>query len=583
MFLRLTVIAAILFTLGQAVFLSLDLWDNFAKQGNDDILRLVMVRDFIAGQGWYDMVQYRVLPPDGMPLHWSRYIDLGIAAIVVPLSFFFPMPMAELLAASIWPTLIQLLALTVVTISTRRLFGTVAACFAVVCLVLWPITGGWHSAAGNLDHHNVQMLMMMLMAVCAVWPDRPYATGMIGGLAAAFSLAVGLETVPFVLGVGIIILGRVLLARTQEARQALLVFCGVLSISSVVFWVGQTAPEIRMQPMCDRLSTPILSVVWTATIASAVPLLVFRSNAATLQRLAGTIILTLIGVALSWSLLSTCLAGPYGNLPQDMQDFISVGVDEALPGIAYFFQHPETTMLFLPALTLVPVLIGFDLFSNWRAADMTSDRRVALLGLGLLSVIGFLMMLVQMRAATLSGSILPILVGYILARLFATYKHKKDSLTAFGGLLLATIFISPTTVVAALKPVLPVDNGAEISGADCRTYEAIVALNEIPKALLLPHFNVAPSILWLTHHDVLSAGYHTSAVAITNSVRPFTLEEDALRDYIAASGATHFLLCNNTPYAGQFVPRLAAGEEVDWLRRVPLSDENQVLLQVVLE
>lgn len=582
--LRATVLLAAMFVIGQAVFLSLDLWENFSQQGNDDILRLMVVRDFIDGQGWHDVVQYRILPPDGMPLHWSRYIDAGIAAIIVPLSYFFPMPIAELLGATIWPTLIQCFAVAIVGYCTQRLFGTVAGCFAVICLVLWPVTGGWNSAAGNLDHHNVQMLMMTIIAFCAIWPDRPIVSGAIGGLAAAFSLAVGLETLPFVLGVGIILFARMFLSPTKQTTTALLAFCIALWIGSLAFWFGQTGPDKRLDPMCDQLSTPVLALVWIAALASVLPLFIFRSQASSTQRLVTTTLLTLIGLALAWPLLSHCLAGPYGNLPQDLQDFIAEGVGEALPGLQYFLQYPKGAMLFLPAVTLAPVLLGFVLIRNWKNAEMTPDTRTALMGLWFLSLIGFCMMLVQMRATMLSAAIIPVIVGYIASLLLSRYQRTRDSLAALGGLFMVLIFISPASLASVLHPVLPQPRAPLSGGAECRSVDALNALNEVPPSLLIVDFNLGPSILWLTHHDTLSGGFHTSATAFANGVIPFRLDGEQLREYLVTSSATHFLICANTPYPSAFVTGLSSGAETaPWLRQVSLSDKHPVLFEIVRE
>ncbi len=49
----------------------------------DDAMRLVEVRDLLAGQGWYDNVQYRFLPPGGVPSHWSRLVDAPIAGLIL--------------------------------------------------------------------------------------------------------------------------------------------------------------------------------------------------------------------------------------------------------------------------------------------------------------------------------------------------------------------------------------------------------------------------------------------------------------------------------------------------------------------
>ena len=42
---------------------------------NDSLLRLVEVRDLIAGQGWFDLHQYRMGLPDEFSMHWSRLVE----------------------------------------------------------------------------------------------------------------------------------------------------------------------------------------------------------------------------------------------------------------------------------------------------------------------------------------------------------------------------------------------------------------------------------------------------------------------------------------------------------------------------
>src|SRR3546814_1229579 len=52
----------------------------------DDAMRLAQVRDLIAGQGWFDIKQYRVNPVEGGGLmHWSRFVDAWIAGSVLAL------------------------------------------------------------------------------------------------------------------------------------------------------------------------------------------------------------------------------------------------------------------------------------------------------------------------------------------------------------------------------------------------------------------------------------------------------------------------------------------------------------------
>ncbi|HQY44971.1 MAG TPA: hypothetical protein PK450_12425, partial [Paracoccaceae bacterium] len=51
--------------------------DLLISGDGDDLTRLQEVRDWLGGQSWFDTRQYRILPPEGISIHWSRYVDLG--------------------------------------------------------------------------------------------------------------------------------------------------------------------------------------------------------------------------------------------------------------------------------------------------------------------------------------------------------------------------------------------------------------------------------------------------------------------------------------------------------------------------
>src|SRR6185436_10904859 len=74
----------------------------------DDAMRLVEVRDFLAGQGWFDLTQYRLAPP-GLPMHWSRLIDLPLAALIGLGKTVLPAALAERLVLIVWPAALLLL------------------------------------------------------------------------------------------------------------------------------------------------------------------------------------------------------------------------------------------------------------------------------------------------------------------------------------------------------------------------------------------------------------------------------------------------------------------------------------------
>src|SRR5690606_10851247 len=86
--------------------------DLAGNADNDSLLRLVEVRDLIAGQGWFDLHQYRMgAAGGGLLMHWSRLVDAPIAAIVlVVTSVTGSQAVGETVALIAWPCALYALA-----------------------------------------------------------------------------------------------------------------------------------------------------------------------------------------------------------------------------------------------------------------------------------------------------------------------------------------------------------------------------------------------------------------------------------------------------------------------------------------
>src|SRR5205823_8631273 len=69
----------------------------------DDAMRLAQLNDWLAGQSWYDLHQWRVAP--GYESHWSRLIDAGLGGTLWVFGLFFDAPLAERLMRTTWPML----------------------------------------------------------------------------------------------------------------------------------------------------------------------------------------------------------------------------------------------------------------------------------------------------------------------------------------------------------------------------------------------------------------------------------------------------------------------------------------------
>jgi len=171
-----------------------------ASMSTDDFMRMVQVRDFLAGQNWFDLTQHRLDPPNGVVMHWSRLIDDPIAWLVLGLARLVGRAKAEFYTATLWPLLLLLPTMALAGILARRLAGETAAIVAVI-LVAVSAPSLVHFRPGALDHHGAQILLLLAAAAGAMARGDARLLPMLGGFAAALSLAIGLEMLPAIAAV----------------------------------------------------------------------------------------------------------------------------------------------------------------------------------------------------------------------------------------------------------------------------------------------------------------------------------------------------------------------------------------------
>src|SRR5580704_7079827 len=78
-------------------------WLTGAFANTDDAMRLVEVRDWLAGQAWFDLHQYRLDPPGGVDMHWTRVLDVPLAFLIKAFSMFLQTGEAERLTRIVFP------------------------------------------------------------------------------------------------------------------------------------------------------------------------------------------------------------------------------------------------------------------------------------------------------------------------------------------------------------------------------------------------------------------------------------------------------------------------------------------------
>lgn len=554
---------------------------------NDDILRWMSVKDWLAGQGWFDMSQHRVEPPEGLSLHWSRYLDAAIAGTYSLLALFLTPTAAETWTLMLWPNMLLVLLLVLVAKGTGRVLGSAAMLFAMLAVMTWMPLRGITFTNGRIDHHNVQILLMTCVTMAMIWQGSALRTGLLAGLAAAFSLAIGLEMLVFVAVAGIMLFLRAAFD-VEGAKAKLAGFCITLLGGSLVFFAGQTAPSQWLQPHCDQMSTPFLAILLIATASCGAPLVFYNRLSHPAARIGITAALTLAGLWVFAALIAPCLAGPYGMLPPEVQEFITTRISEALPGLTFAQIRPLT---FVNVVLPICVVTGLGTWfwatrrDQWQPAQRAAIGQMLVFGW-----MGLLGSLIQIRMNIIAAPALPFLAGFVFTQLLGNVERtRRIGDKAIAVLVAIAVFFvqatnGPSLAIASSFAREDLSKKIEFATVDkgCRDEKTLAHLDTLPRARMLTMMGLGADLLLATHHDALSVPYQRGAYTFWNGSFPFRSQELMLRA-ISQSKPDYVVLCHTSTYSDLhgFARDLNEGALPDWLRPVDVGTPDLLVLQVV--
>lgn len=516
----------------------------------DDMLRLAMLRDWLDGQGWFDYVQHRMLA-DGVSLHWSRYIDAGLAVFLLPLSRLLPQEAAETITMILWPGLLYGLLIALSGLGTRRLLGAAGGIAAMICTLFWAKLAHGEFTAGRIDHHNVQILGCSVMLFAFGVPQKDHRAGLRAGVFAAcgfgLSLSAGLEMLPPMLLIWFTA-GLRLASGDSAMRPWLSAFVISAAILLPLLMIGQTAPEEWLAGYCDELAPPVLLVVMTGSLAS---LLGVRAAACGLR--AGPVILIMLGAvalgfALASPLLAPCLAGPYSDMTAEARALIPLRIFDTQPAPGVFLEKGEVfDLVMLPLLVGMLGAGGLGVLA-WR--EMSQSQRwmlILCLGIAALGVFGSLK---QFRAMNMAVSAFPFLGGFIAARLLVMWQNGQRLLSLLALLAVVIAGFFPAWAMRLPREMLPdpavrsKPKAVVRSQGSCLQRGGLQWLDRYPPALIASSTTLGMPLLLETHHSITAVPYHRSGVNFWNGYDPFVSEPEMLA-LIARLPVGYVLICRS--------------------------------------
>jgi hypothetical protein len=552
-------------------------------RGPDDLLRLVQVRDWLAGQALTDVSQYRLNTPHGAPMHWSRIVDAPIAAVVLLLTPLVGAAKAELAGMLVIPALTMLAIMVGGTLLVRRfvpdpklaiLVPLFVAATPLVAVQAWPF---------RIDHHGWQIALSVAAVAALFARDRTRGSAL-AGLLLAVNLAVSIEALPFAAMVGGVLAVRAVLSKAEARR--LTAYVGALAAVSVLLFAALQPPSLWSAAWCDAMMPTYLGALCVAAV-----LLMGLHLTAVSTPLARGIVIAAAGAGAFAALSAVnpaCAAGPFAALDPIVQGHWYGRIKEGLP-----LWHSEPVIIFSVMVPLALGAAGYALLLKGGA------RRADVLTMAALFVGSALLGVLVMRASALATVLaLPGLAALLSAGL--TRVSEKRGPARLVGAALVILLLFPATPLMAWTALPKGERGAQGDAGNepltpattCRAAENYALLAAMPETRLLTPLDLAPAVFYASDHSVVASSHHRNNAGIAATLRAFLGdgEGEAARALMAGRGLTHLVFCERSlelrDYAerapGSFAERLFTGEVPGWLVPVPGQDpENPVRIYAI--
>ncbi|WP_375399003.1 hypothetical protein [uncultured Sphingomonas sp.] len=549
----------------------------------DDAMRLLEVRDWLGGQSWWDVGQHRLNHGD-FPMHWSRLVDLPLAAVLLVADPLFGSA-AAIRIALVGVPLATLLAVMALGAELTRRTSDLAT--AKLSLLLAPLSVPllYQLRPLRIDHHGWQ-IVLALAAVVLLVGKASARTGALIGLALATLLTVSLEGLPITVAIlGVALLGW---AFDPARRAQVLALLGTIVAAAVLLHAATRGPGM-FAAACDALAPAwIAALAAGAVCAGAAVALSPRSFVLRVALLGAAGVAALVTIRLA---APECLAGPFATLDPEVYRFWYRNVSEGLP---VWEQEPGWALLTIsfPFAGFVGGVLA------WR--ELAGAARIRWTIVLALALAAFVLSLLVMRSgATANALALPggawllnrLLtparrIGPVLPRTFAT---AGAFLAASPGLAVSAAI----SLHAALVAPIPVHTTGPRPRAVRMCYHGreIADLGRLPSALVFAPIDVSPTLIAWTSHRAIAGGYHRNSAAMKQVIDAFTADPATARAIVTASGATLLAACpgeNEMELYKYAAPnglwaRLERGERFGWLQPVPLPGSPAMVWRIVAE
>jgi hypothetical protein len=549
----------------------------FDAMSTDDAMRLVEVRDWIGGQGWFDLFQHRLDPP-GASMHWSRVVDVPLGMLILLLRPLIGTHGAETVTLFLWPLLLLAVALILVAAIARQMSSGVAyAQITAVMLAVLSAPALIHFRPGAIDHHNAQICLLLALVLLTSQIEQSAVKAALGGLVASLSLAIGIEMLPAIVAIGLVVSGLFLWRGASVSRQVG-AFGAALAASSLLLAPALLPRPLLTLPVCDSFGGPVLLLVAGGGISLMAMAGIDLYRSTLRLRLATGAASAIVLVSAFLSLFAGCIASPYAQLDPLVTSF---WVDKVVESMSL------TTMLQLEPQKVLG-FYGFPLMTMGVAAAAlirsSPPRRFRWI-LGITTLAALMGLSIWEMRGTAAASM-------VAAPIFAASVAILGPRLAPGrSLVLLALAVSPASFAAlglSTKPLIdlifrPQMTIAERDGSTCQTVSDVASMTQLPKGRVMAPIDLGPLILVETDHAVFAAPYHRNNDGNLAMLKLMLAPLPTARQILSDRRVDYVVTCSADPEQDlvKFAPdglaaRLGRGETPDFLELLDLDPRHKL-------
>ncbi|MEX0345375.1 MAG: GtrA family protein [Rhizobiaceae bacterium] len=476
-------------------------WPN----DNDSAMRIVQIRDLLAGQGWFDYFQYRMGPDGGFEMHWSRIVDLPVAAIIVLVQAISGSTAhGEWAAGIVWPTM--LLAVAILSVMrSARIVGGDQAMFPATLIGLMSLYSIGIFAPGAFDHHNMQ-LTLCLLAMWMLLAGSGWRSGAAAGGWMALTLATGMETLPLVAAAGLCV-AAIFYWNGRESAGLVAGFGLGFGAGAATTYAATVGWQNWFVAHCDAFSMAQLSVAIVGGLGLTAIAAVPAAGTSLRSRAWSLAVLALVLAAIVVIGYPQCLSVPYSDLDERLQTYWLSGIGEAQPVWSIWLNDPVSFAKYYATPLAALAVLTANIFQN-------VPRQKTLIA-GCFLLVSVLVSFWQVRGGNfaLAFSVIPLAVWVgekrsqagqgtraMLAMVFAWVV----SLNACWTLAAQSLrdLTSPAPAVAGQSA------NVAFNETDCYRAADFAGLAKLEPGVVAAVSNIGPAMLKHAPHRVLAGPYH---------------------------------------------------------------------------